>query len=103
MRLVGSFTSANVAPAVTGTAAYVLNGGALSARSLTGGTKLWSFTGDGSLTTAPIVVNQSVIVGSSTGNVYALDANTGVQRRAAFDVKPGDKLYIAPHQRVHIW
>ena len=22
---------------------------------------------------------------------------------AAFDVKPGDKLYIAPDQRVHIW
>jgi putative endopeptidase len=22
---------------------------------------------------------------------------------AAFDVKPGDKLYIAPNQRVRIW
>lgn len=40
---------------------------------------LWSFNGDGGLVTSRIVVNQAVIVGSSSGQVYALDAATGEQ------------------------
>ena len=42
-------------------------------------TVLWNFTGDGLLITSPIVVNQAVIIGSSSGNVYALNAATGQQ------------------------
>jgi outer membrane protein assembly factor BamB len=38
---------------------------------------VWSFTGDGLLTGAPIVVNQYVFIRSSSGNLYALDAATG--------------------------
>jgi outer membrane protein assembly factor BamB len=40
---------------------------------------LWSFAGDGHLVSAPIVIDQVVIVGSSSGTVYALDAATGSQ------------------------
>jgi len=45
------------------------------------GTPLWTFTGDGQLNTAPLVVNngsrQLVIEGSWWGQLYALDAATG--------------------------
>lgn len=39
----------------------------------------WSFAGDGQLCTAPIVIDQVVIVGSGSGRLYALDAETGAQ------------------------
>jgi outer membrane protein assembly factor BamB len=39
----------------------------------------WTFTGDGHLLTAPVVVNNTVLIGSSSGNVYGLDAGTGSQ------------------------
>ncbi len=35
------------------------------------------FSGDGHLVTSPIVVNNYVFVGSSSGAVYAIDATTG--------------------------
>ena len=41
------------------------------------GTSAWDFTGDGSLVTAPLVVGGLVFVGSSSGELYALDAATG--------------------------
>jgi len=34
----------------------------------------WSFAGDGQLVSAPVIVNQTVIVGSASGKVYALSA-----------------------------
>jgi outer membrane protein assembly factor BamB len=37
----------------------------------------WTFEGDGSLTTAPIVVNGFVYVGSTSGRLYAVDPATG--------------------------
>jgi outer membrane protein assembly factor BamB len=40
---------------------------------------LWSFTGDGDLVTAPVIVNDYVFIGSSSGNLYAVDATTGQQ------------------------
>lgn len=50
----------------------------LSAVTLPGGSPVvWIFTGDGNLTTAPLLVNQYVFVGSGRGNLYALDAATG--------------------------
>jgi outer membrane protein assembly factor BamB len=76
--LVGSYTSTGE-PAFSATAGYFLQSGTLNALTSSNNTVLWSFTGDGALTTSPIVVNQSVIIGSSTGNVYALDAATGHQ------------------------
>ena len=41
------------------------------------GTTAWQFTGDGSLTSAPLVVGDLVFAGSSTGALYALDRAAG--------------------------
>lgn len=49
----------------------------LEARDIISGTLKWSFTGDGTLSTAPLVVNGVVYVGSVSGKLYALDENTG--------------------------
>lgn len=76
--VVGTY-SATGEPAFSATAGYFLQGGTLNALSSSNNTILWSFTGDGLLTTSPIVVNQAVIIGSSSGNVYALNAATGQQ------------------------
>ncbi|HEY6009755.1 MAG TPA: PQQ-binding-like beta-propeller repeat protein, partial [Geobacteraceae bacterium] len=40
----------------------------------------WSFTGDGHLVSAPLVIDDVVVVGSSSGTVYAVDAASGVQK-----------------------
>jgi outer membrane protein assembly factor BamB len=75
--LTGVF-SAGPIPALAGTSGWFLNGSVLEARDLSnGGTVLWSFAGDGGLTTAPVHANGIVYVGSSSGNVYALRAATG--------------------------
>ncbi len=76
--LVGTYTSTGE-PAFSATSGYFLQSGTLNALTGSNNTVLWSFTGDGTLTTSPIVVNQAVIVGSSSGNVYALNATTGQQ------------------------
>jgi outer membrane protein assembly factor BamB len=75
--LVGSYLSSG-SPAFTTTTGYFLQSGTLNALS-SNNAVLWSFTGDGALTTSPIVVNQAVIIGSTSGNVYALNAATGQQ------------------------
>jgi outer membrane protein assembly factor BamB len=72
----GTF-SANRAPAFDGNLGFFLNGSTLSAMNLTTNTLVWTFTGDNTLSSAPIVVNGHVIVGSTSGNLYALDKNTG--------------------------
>jgi outer membrane protein assembly factor BamB len=74
----GTFT-ADVVPAITSTTGFFLKSGTLTAKSLSDFSTLWSFNGDGGLVTSPIVVNQAVIVGSSSGQVYALNASTGAQ------------------------
>ena len=74
----GTF-KADVVPAVNATTGFFLQSGTLNAQSLNGYSTLWSFKGDGGLVTSPIIVNQAVIIGSSSGQVYALDAATGVQ------------------------
>jgi outer membrane protein assembly factor BamB len=70
----GTFAS-TTAPAFAGKTAFFMNGGTLSA-SVSGRTK-WTFTGDGGLDTAPIVVGSTVYVGSSSGMVYGLDISKG--------------------------
>jgi len=56
-----------------------LYGGALNAIDLATGTAVWSFAGDGGLDSAPITINGSVVIGSSSGNLYLLDAASGGQ------------------------
>jgi len=76
--LKGSYAT-NSMPAFTTTMGYFLQSGTLRGVTLANNTVQWSFTGDGQLTGAPIVVNQYVFIGSSSGNLYALDGTTGTQ------------------------
>ena len=70
----GTF-AASTAPAFGGKTAFFMNGGTLSA-SVKNRTA-WTFTGDGGLDTAPIVVGSTVYVGSSSGMVYGLNTSKG--------------------------
>jgi outer membrane protein assembly factor BamB len=74
----GTFT-ADVVPAINSTTGFFLQSGTLNAKSLSDYSTMWSFRGDGGLVTSPIIVDQAVFVGSSSGQVYALDAATGAQ------------------------
>lgn len=71
--------SADTPPAFTATMGYLLQSGTLRGVALPSNTVQWSFAGDGQLSGAPIAVNQYVFIGSSSGNLYALDGNTGTQ------------------------
>ncbi|MGH8398467.1 MAG: PQQ-binding-like beta-propeller repeat protein [Gammaproteobacteria bacterium] len=74
----GTYTT-NSIPAFTASMGYFLQSGTLVGITLADNTVQWSFSGDGQLIGAPIVVNQYVFIGSSSGNLYALDGTTGVQ------------------------
>ena len=74
--LLGTFP-AGPPPAFSGSTGFFLTGSILKARDAYSGAVRWSFTGDGTLSSAPIVVNGYVYIGSSSGKVYALDASTG--------------------------
>ncbi len=50
----------------------------LTARSVPGMVPLWSFAGDGTLSTMPIVANGHVYMGETSGTVAAVDEVTGV-------------------------
>jgi len=56
-----------------------LNDGTLQGIDLSTLDVLWSFAGDGGLVTAPIVVGPVVFIGSSNGNLYAVEGRTGKQ------------------------
>jgi outer membrane protein assembly factor BamB len=78
---IGSSYSADVIPAFSVSTGFFLYQGTLQGVQLSNNLVLWSpgFTGDGGLVTAPITVNNWVFVGSSSGNLYAVDATTGQQ------------------------
>jgi outer membrane protein assembly factor BamB len=76
--VIGSFNS-RVPPAVGTRNGYFLQGGTLVCQSLDNGQTIWSFSGDGNLNTSPILVNNTVFVGSIMGNLYGIDATTGNQ------------------------
>ena len=76
--MVGSFSASGPAPAVTASAVYDEVGGTLSASGAAPGTPTsWTFAGDGTLDSAPLVAGGDVFVAGSSGNVYALSATTG--------------------------
>lgn len=68
---------AGPAPAFNGSTGYFLNGSSLEARDVTSGALKWSFAGDGTLSSAPIVVNGYVYIGSMSGKLYAVNESTG--------------------------
>jgi outer membrane protein assembly factor BamB len=39
------------------------------------GQQLWSFAGEGDLTSAPVIVNQTIYIGSSSGTLYGLNTS----------------------------
>ena len=65
------------APAFDGRQGYFVDGGVLQERYAPTLATRWTFKGDGRLTTAPIVVNGYVYVGSQTGHLWALNGATG--------------------------
>jgi outer membrane protein assembly factor BamB len=69
--------SAGPAPALSGSTGFFLAGSTLEARDAASNAVQWSFTGDGTLSSAPIVVNGYVYIGSTSGKLYALNAATG--------------------------
>lgn len=79
---VGRYAAGNP-PAVGPEVGYFLQGGTLRGIRLASKTVLWSFAGDGTLVTSPIGVNQFAFVGSSSGDVIALDGTTGQQAWSA--------------------
>ncbi len=72
----GTF-SASTIPAFLGETGFFLNDGTLSAINQTTHDTQWTFMGDGGLVSAPIVIDNVVVIGSSHGAVYALDATSG--------------------------
>lgn len=71
--------NASVIPAFTSSTGFFLSGGTLQGLALSNNQIMWSFAGDGQLSSAPIVVNNYVFIGSAGGNLYALDTTTGQQ------------------------
>lgn len=78
--ILGAGTGANLGgfdsdppPAFAGNLGLYLQSGILRGVDLTTGTAQWSFAGDGQLTSAPLVVNQRVYIGSNSGLLYAVD------------------------------
>jgi outer membrane protein assembly factor BamB len=78
----GTFgTTGNLpSPGLAGGARYVLTSGTLERWDAGATQAAWSFAGDGHLDTAPIVIDDAVVVGSSSGKVFAVDAVTGLER-----------------------
>jgi outer membrane protein assembly factor BamB len=96
-----------LAPAVSGNTMWFLSGGTLSAHDISvpsSPSTLWSFTGDGQLVTAPIVLSTSsgtfVIEGSASGMLYALNAATGAQvwsTNLGAAIQPPDEQNVFAH------
>jgi outer membrane protein assembly factor BamB len=60
-------------PAFFGNLALFLKDGILRGVDAQNGQVLWSFAGDGGLTSAPLVVNQTIYIGSNSGTLYGLN------------------------------
>jgi outer membrane protein assembly factor BamB len=72
----GSFIrkfNSDTPPAFFGNLALFLQNGTLVA--VENGQMLWSFAGDGGLQSAPVVVNHTIYIGSSSGVLYGLNAS----------------------------
>ena len=62
-------------PAFFNNLALFLQSGTLRGVNSQNGQVLWSFAGDGDLTSAPVVVNQTIYIGSNSGTLYGLNAS----------------------------
>jgi len=66
-------------PAFAGNVGVFYGKDQLVARDLSSGSALWRFQGDRNLSSNPVVANGYVYVGSTLGNLYAVDLATGRQ------------------------
>ena len=66
-------------PVVGSSNLYTLIGTTLQSITISSQQVNWSFTGDGTLSTPPIAVNDTLFIGAGSGNVYAVNASTGTQ------------------------
>ena len=62
-------------PAFIGNLALYLQSGTLVGVDIPSGQQLWSFSGDGGLTSAPMIVNQTIYIGSSSGTLFGLNTS----------------------------
>jgi outer membrane protein assembly factor BamB len=76
-KLRAGFSASGPPPAVDLTQSYDLQGSTLTATSLASGSGTWTFKGDGTLDSAPIVAGGTVLIGGSSGQLYALSSATG--------------------------
>jgi outer membrane protein assembly factor BamB len=72
--MTGEFNS-DPPPAFVRNLALYLRSGTLRGVDLPSGQVLWSFHGDGGLTSAPLIVNQTIYIGSSSGRLYGLNTS----------------------------
>jgi outer membrane protein assembly factor BamB len=111
-KVVGQFTG-KVMPALDGASGYFLDGSALRARDLNTNATRWTFDGDGTLDSPPVVMNGYVYIASSQGMLYGLRAGDGQRVWAANlgsgfispselstepmpDIGAGDNLVVVP-------
>ena len=69
---VGDFNS-TTPPVFSGNLGLYLQSGTLRGIDVSTGKVLWSFAGNGDLTSAPLIVNKTIYIGSNSGVLYALD------------------------------
>jgi outer membrane protein assembly factor BamB len=72
--LIGGF-NCDRPPAFVGNLGLYLYSGTLTGVDLPSGEVLWSFAGDGGLTSAPVIVNQTIYIGSSSGTLFGLNTS----------------------------
>jgi len=70
--VIGGFNS-DRPPAFVGNLALYFQSGTL--RGVENGQVLWSFAGDGQLTSAPVIVNQTIYIGSNSGTLFGLNTS----------------------------
>jgi hypothetical protein len=79
---------ASLIPAFTSTTGFILTNGTLQGLARSNNQVLRSFAGDGQLSSAPIVVNNSVFIGSAGGNLYVWIPPLGRTRGARTSEQP---------------
>lgn len=77
-------------PAIAGNTGVFLNGSVLQGRDLAAGQLLWQFSGDGTLEGPPLIVNDTAYVTSLSGNLFAVDLDTGAEEWSI--AQPGSSL-----------
>jgi hypothetical protein len=71
--------------------------GNLFAMDVATGAQKWRFAGDDSLSSAPLVIDRTVIVGSGAGKLYGVDTATG---NVTWQVTTGDSIPAPDEQNV---